>query len=278
MAALFLDRRSIMFFRAEPVTWSASATNCATDSSCARAVGLDTQLQRSRLPRSILRSELRSVLRRCENAAATMRANCASSRATQRRGRSGVSRTTADSTLGTGSKRQRRHVEQFFQLETVLQHDGQPPVIAVAGRCDHAFDDFFLQHDVDVADRARAVREMKQQRRRDVVGQIADHAQALAQRGEIELAARRPCGVSGARANSLCAAPARGRDRSRSHAVAPTAASRGRVSAPRPGPISTRRSPGAGSMAATIAVDYAIVDQKVLAEALARLVLHAARR
>ena len=93
--------------------------------------------------------------------------------------------------------------------------------------------------------RARVAREVKQQRRGDVVGQVADDAQAGAERGEIEL--ERIAFVD----RRALAAETRARSRatmSRSISTtcsgATTRAS-GRVSAPRPGPISTMRSPRA---------------------------------
>ena len=47
-------------------------------------------------------SELRNVLRRCEKAAATTRANASSSFAMWGMGRNGIRRATADSTAGAG--------------------------------------------------------------------------------------------------------------------------------------------------------------------------------
>jgi hypothetical protein len=43
---------------------------------------------------------------------------------------------------------------------------------------DHALDDFLLQHEMHVAHAAAKTSKMEKQRRRDVVRQIADNAQA----------------------------------------------------------------------------------------------------
>ena len=67
------------------------------------------------------------------------------------------------------------------------EHDAEPPVSFAAGAGRHAVDDFLLQHEVHVMDAVAAVDQVKQERRRDVVGQVADDPQGIAERTEIEL-------------------------------------------------------------------------------------------
>ena len=137
------------------------------------------------------------------------------------------------------------------------EHHRQAPIGLAAGRRDHAIDDLLLQHEMHVGDVRRALEQAEQERRRDVVRQVAADAQrrsAAVQCREIDVehvglvhdAARRP--------PSRSARSARIRSRSISMTSSALAALEraGKVSAPRPGPISTTRSPGFGSIAATI--------------------------
>ena len=78
------------------------------------------------------------------------------------------------------------HVDQHFHIEAVLQHHRQPAEFRIAGRSDHAFDHFTLQHHMDVADVAGKRSKSEQQRRRDVVGQVANDAQIVPQHRKIE--------------------------------------------------------------------------------------------
>ena len=93
------------------------------------------------------------------------------------------------------------------------------------------------------------VEQVEQQRRRDVVGQVADDAQRAAARGasaaKSNSSASASCSVKPCAAVNRCAQqPRPGRDRSRwRRACRRVRSSSGSVSAPRPGPISTRWSP-----------------------------------
>ena len=88
--------------------------------------------------------------------------------------------------LGRGAERLRRHIEQLFHLEAVLQHHRQPPVFRRGVPGNHALDHFILQHEVHVLDALGVGGEVEQQRRGDVVRQVADDAQRGGQRREIE--------------------------------------------------------------------------------------------
>ncbi len=80
-------------------------------------------------------------------------------------------------------------VEQVFHAAVVLHHDRQPPPIAAARAGGHALDHFFLQHEVHVANQRCVVQQVENQRRGDVVGQVADNAQAAwwrVEAGEVE--------------------------------------------------------------------------------------------
>ncbi|MCY1514918.1 hypothetical protein D9M68_494840 [compost metagenome] len=72
----------------------------------------------------------------------------------------------------------------------VLDHDRQPAPVAIARFGGEALDHFLLQHEVHVADQVGVIEQVEDQRRGDVVGQVADHPQAVrlgAQLGEVEL-------------------------------------------------------------------------------------------
>ena len=66
------------------------------------------------------------------------------------------------------------------RLEPGCQHHGEPSVRTAAGCGGDAFDDFLLQHHVQIVDVIMGGGDVKQQRRRNVVGQIADDSQAAA--------------------------------------------------------------------------------------------------
>ena len=52
--------------------------------------------------------------------------------------------------------------------------------------CDHTIHDFFLQHDVDIANGFDLIEQMKENRCRDVVRQITHHAQIRTERSKIK--------------------------------------------------------------------------------------------
>ena len=146
-------------------------------------------------------------------------------------------------------------VEQRPYAHMRRQHHRQPPVVPRPGPGRHARDDFLLQHEVHVGDRIELLDQPEQQRRRDVVRQVADKPQLgarAAQRPEIEL---ERIGQVHPQLAPVRAAPGERRyhvgvdldDVERACAI-----EQGRVIAPRPGPISTSRSPGCGSIARTI--------------------------
>ena len=69
-----------------------------------------------------------------------------------------------------------RDVEHRLDVVAPLQHHAQSPVVLAAGYRRHPVDDLLLQHDVLVDDMVDRLEQMKEDRRRDVVGQIADDA------------------------------------------------------------------------------------------------------
>ena len=89
--------------------------------------------------------------------------------------------------MGAGPERARRHVEHFLHVEAILQHDREAAVFGRAGRGRHALDHFALQHDVNVAQRASLRDELEEYRRGNVIRQIAHDAQVSAERTEVEL-------------------------------------------------------------------------------------------
>ena len=82
--------------------------------------------------------------------------------------------------LGLWLERLGRHVEHRHHRIANLKHHRQTPVVGRARFGDHARDDFLLQHEVLIDHAVCNRMQMKQQRRRDVVRQIADDAQTLA--------------------------------------------------------------------------------------------------
>ena len=109
---------------------------------------------------------------------------------------------------GGGREGSRADIEQMSRLEPGREHHGEPAVGTAAGRGGDAVDDFLLQHHVQIVDVLMGGGDVKQQRRGDVVGQVADDAQPAAaharQRREDRTPAHRPRA-----ARSLRCAPAR---------------------------------------------------------------------
>ena len=66
------------------------------------------------------------------------------------------------------------------------EHDRQPAVgLGSRNGCD-AVNDFLLQHEVHVDNRVPMVEQMEEQRRGDVVGEVADEPQLRTERREVE--------------------------------------------------------------------------------------------
>ena len=146
------------------------------------------------------------------------------------------------------------------------------PYVLAAGLCGHALDDLPLQHEMHVGDRGALRQQMKQQRRRNVVGKIADDAQrrTLAAQAH-EVGVEHVFDV-----DSQVRLGARiGRQRARQITIdldhiqdARRARSKLHVRAPRPGPdlhdaLAVRRRDGIDD-----AADDARIVQKMLTEAL----------
>jgi hypothetical protein len=70
-----------------------------------------------------------------------------------------------------------RNIEQTLDPIAPLQHHGEPAEVLGPGLGGDAVDDLLLQHEVLVLDGTAGVEKMEQDRRRDVVGQVADDAQ-----------------------------------------------------------------------------------------------------
>ncbi len=86
--------------------------------------------------------------------------------------------------LGRRPEGPRADVEQPRHGAARLQHHGQPAVGLPPRAGGHPVHDLLLQHEVHIADAADLVEQVEQQRRGDVVGQVADDAQPLARRRE----------------------------------------------------------------------------------------------
>ena len=99
----------------------------------------------------------------------------------------GSRRATAESTFGAGRNAPGGTTNRRSTRNAACSITRQPAVVGRAGRCRHAVDHFPLQHDVHVAQLRVVRREVEQQRRADVVRQVADDAQVAAERGEVEL-------------------------------------------------------------------------------------------
>ena len=136
------------------------------------------------------RSEFLSVLRRIENAAATTRAKRSGSGSGNGSAACGTSRTTAESTAGGGWNAPRPTRNSAFGPAGRGEHHGQAPVGLAAGRRDDAIDDLLLQHEMHVGDGGARFEQVKEQRRRDVVRQVAADAKrrsAAVQGGEVDV-------------------------------------------------------------------------------------------
>ena len=138
------------------------------------------------LGRTVPPSALRSVLRRCAKAAVTTRAKSASSTMAGRPAPSGVSRATAESTFGAGENAPGGTTNRRRTAKRRLQHHGEPPVVGGGGFRGHPRDHFLLQHHVRSATFRVVPGEVEQERRADVVREVADDAQPFAQRREVE--------------------------------------------------------------------------------------------
>ena len=85
-----------------------------------------------------------------------------------------------------------RYSEKRLSLAVSLDHDAEAAIILVTGRRAYPVDDFFLQHEVHVADQVPEIEQVKQDGGRDVVGQVADDAELFTfsvsamERGKIE--------------------------------------------------------------------------------------------
>ena len=202
------------------IHWPARAANWAGASVSARAPGStpsrddrrDVEHARQRVAQRLAALRERGQRPRAANAAGSPSRK-------RRLGDAACSAKNVEVTCGGGLKAPGADVEQRLHRDVRREHDREPAVVARARRGRHARDDFLLQHEVHVDDRVELRDEVEQQRRRDVVGQVADQAQlrpVAAQRAKVELervgagarAARR------ARGNAPAAA-ARRRDRFR---------------------------------------------------------------
>ena len=111
-------------------------------------------------------------------------------------------------------------LEQSRRVHARRQHDAETPVLAAARRRDDTIDHLPLQHEMHVGDRIGGLQQPEQQRRRDVVGQVADDPQSCAasgcQRAPIDGRVHRPCAASNRiRRGSARAMPQTGPDQSR---------------------------------------------------------------
>ncbi len=171
-------------------------------------------------------------------------------------------RTIADHTLGRGWKRCRPGPTSN-KLSTLCmggEHHGQPPILpfppGAAGPCDPRPPSAAWKYMSPMA--AALCQQMEQDGRRYVVGQVPHHAQtraagSAAARSRSGERPRRARAAFRARARIGCSGGARARSRSISMASSsPARSSSAHVRAPRPGPISTMRSPRTGAMQSTM--------------------------
>ena len=153
---------------------------------------------------SRLRRALRSVLRRCENAVGDHLCKLRG----DRKGRLWPDGKARDGRPDTrrGFERAGTDVEQLLDAHPRGQHHGQASIFAGARCRGHAGHDFPLQHDVQVEMAGAAPMQPEQQRRRDVVGQVADDPQLpaaqLCQRTKSKSSASHSCSVA-ARARAM---------------------------------------------------------------------------
>ena len=80
-----------------------------------------------------------------------------------------------------------RYFNQHLHIEEILQHHAQAAVIVGFRLRHHALHHLFLQHEVHIGHFVRHFRQMKQQRRGNIVGQIADDFFAPRNAAEIKL-------------------------------------------------------------------------------------------
>ncbi len=93
-----------------------------------------------------------------------------------------------DVTFGGGLKAPRGTSKSLRHPVADLQHHRQPAIGLAARRRDHPVDHFLLQHEVLVDHAIGELHEPEQQRRRDVVRQVADDAQrSRGERRPVEL-------------------------------------------------------------------------------------------
>ena len=69
----------------------------------------------------------------------------------------------------------------------ITEHNTQPTIGFAAGAGRHACDDFLLQHEMHIANTIADIEQVKQQRCRDVIREVADDSQIVAERTEIEI-------------------------------------------------------------------------------------------
>ena len=77
--------------------------------------------------------------------------------------------------FGRRVERFRRHFKQQLHIEKILQHHAQAAVIVAFGRGYHAFHHFFLQHKMHIGHFIGHFAQAKQQRRGNIIRQIADN-------------------------------------------------------------------------------------------------------
>ena len=212
----------------------------------------------------------RRSLRRCEKATMTSSRRSAGSIAAG--AGSGIIRSTDESTRGGGSNACGRDVEQGLDRVAPLQHHRQSPVVLVAGHGRHAVDDFLLQHEVLVLDEVARVEQVEQDRRRDVVGQVADDPEPAARcgvrkRSEVDL---EHVGLDHREPGRL--AQSRGEvavQLDHGERACSLQQRRGERAAPRPD--LDQRLPGTRIDRSDDPVDHRAVDEEVLSEALPRV-------
>ena len=157
----------------------------------------------------------RRSLRRCEKPTVTSSRSSAGSTSSRDRQRRHPQHRRVDARRRL--ERFGRHVEQRLDPVAPLQHHGEPAVVLVAGLGGDPVDDLLLQHEVLVLDGVARLEEMEQDRRRDVVGQVADDAKLPPRRrgGQAPRSRRRARRPRSPRGPACGAVARRGRDRAR---------------------------------------------------------------
>ena len=240
---------------AQPACSTPAATSASderiyrsTDTSSARAVGAMSTLPRA--PGAPIRQHAAQHLATLENARATTVSNALALTGRRRSpGRASCARPpTPQRAAGRRPRAARRTTVHAVAR---LQHHRQAAVVAGAGLGHHAVDHFPLQHEMLVADVVGRGHEVEQQRAGDVVRQIADHAQSGPNCAKSTVSASASTTVRRSASNCLRSRAARSRSISTTVRRSSRSSS-GRVSADRPGPISTTASPRAGATARTM--------------------------